>query len=148
MDWVTNIFSIAALVIAIISLYISLQTRKLNSSSTLSDAYNKINTLALSDDKNLVVLDRLYFPELVDQDIEEKRKRWATFISLNAIEHTFIANRYKAIDPHVATPILDNLLKTLLQSKEVQDTLDLGYWDTKFTKHAKKIIAESHNNAN
>ena len=139
------LISIIALSIAIMSLLISLKTRRLNSSFTLSDGFNEINKLALLDEKNLLILDELYFPDLVSQDIATKRKRWAIFISLNVVEHAFIAKRHKAIDAAVAEPIIENLLHYLLQSDEVKKTLHRGYWDKDFKKHAFKMIDKTHN---
>ncbi|MCI0693839.1 hypothetical protein L0337_17760 [candidate division KSB1 bacterium] len=134
--------SLIALVISVVSFRIAVRQSKTSASDRLTSAYGEISTIALSSNENLICIDELHFPVRKPDTIENKRKRWSSFLALNAIELAFVSKRNNLIEAQVADPIINDLLRKLLRDEMVRAVIQMGFHDLQFQEHANKIIKE------
>jgi hypothetical protein len=108
---------------AAIGLVVYIQTERLKRSEMSSKAHeslNVLNSVALASPENLKAFDSFGRPETDDTD-ESRRKRWAAFVWLNALQVTFISNKHRLIDTHFAEQSLRQQLEIILCD-------DLVFW--------------------
>ncbi|MCY2989413.1 MAG: hypothetical protein NTY19_16290, partial [Planctomycetota bacterium] len=84
------------------------------------EAYNLLNSVAVSNPENLRAFDSFGRPETADDD-NSRRRRWCAFIWLEALQVTFAALKGKLIDERYANQALSQQLEVVLQD-------DLVFW--------------------
>lgn len=133
------LIALAALVVAVIAYRLTRQASRIEAHRTIKDAFNTINTIVLSDSANLAVFDALEFPELVDQSMDEKRRRWIGALMLNALESVFVGRRHGVLDRSYAASTLRALVPKFMRHDEVYQLLVSSGHDPEFTKYCQDV---------
>ena len=55
----------------------------------LGNAWAEIDKFAMATDQNLAMVDHLFHPDLADQPLEDRRKRWLGYLVLNVFSDTY-----------------------------------------------------------
>lgn len=131
--------SALAIVLSLTALWWSRRTQKVQLYDSMVNAFERMNALALDDDRNLKAVYQLYYPDDPCDDIERIRKHWLCYPVLNALELTFVAQRYRVIPAATAKRIL-NRLPTIAQDTEIQRIIKAGTYTPKFTEHITKLM--------
>jgi len=84
------------------------------------EAYNLLNSVAVSSPENLLAFDTFGRPDTADDD-DSRRRRWCAFIWLEALQVTFAALKGKLIDEKYANQALCQQLELVLKD-------DLVFW--------------------
>lgn len=101
-------------------------------------AYNLLNSIAVSSAENLLAFDTLGRSETQDDDLS-RRRRWCAFIWLEALQVSFVALKSRMIDERYAKQALRQQLEIIIKD-------DLVYWlvanrgfDPEFVKYCTEI---------
>jgi hypothetical protein len=108
---------------ALIAWVVYVQSERLKRSEIsgrVQESYNLLNSVALSTSENLRAFDEIGRGGSADTD-ETRRKRWAAFLWLVALQETFISGRNRMIDGQYAEQSLRQQLVIILQD-------DLVFW--------------------
>ena len=112
--------AVATILIAAVLYRQAQSLKRVEVHSQAIEAYNLLNSVALSSPENLVTFDTFGRPATVD-DEASRRRRWCAFIWLEALQVTFAALKGKLIDEKYANQALRQQLELVLKD-------DLVYW--------------------
>jgi hypothetical protein len=87
--------------------------KKVELTKQAMDAYNFLNSIALTKDENLRALDSIGRGNINESD-EVRRKRWCSFVWLVALESTYIINENSLMDRNYANRTLEHQLEVIL----------------------------------
>lgn len=136
------ILGIATCALAFFVWRLSKQMARAEYVRTLQELWNTVNTTALSTDELLNVADEVHGIAQQD-DLESRRKKWFTFIKLNALQQSFFGRKTKLLDEGYARPNLDQLLRPMLKDPLVYRlTQECGY-HTEFADYCRSEL-EKH----
>ena len=133
--------SLQALATFLVAYVLYRQTEKLKRielTKQAIDAYNLLNSVAVSRDKNLLSFDALG-RQNIDEPIEARRKRWCAFIWLESLQVTFLTMKYNLIDRAYAEQALRQQLEVILNDDLVYQLLCERGFDPAFVQYAKPI---------
>ncbi|MFX0012422.1 MAG: hypothetical protein ACFE9R_19065 [Candidatus Hermodarchaeota archaeon] len=139
------LLGVGTLVVAYVAYRLSQQIKRVEAHRMIKDAFNTLNVIALDDPGNLEAIDALENPELVNQSIEQKRRRWLGIIMINALESTFIGKRERMLDENYAKATLEALVPIMVRHDEVFHELEIGGHDPEFTAYCKEVRAHLQN---
>lgn len=118
---VVGIFQALATVLIAFVLYRQAQSlKRVEVHSHAIEAYNLLNSVAVSSPENLLAFDSFGRTNTHD-DESSRRRRWCAFIWLEALQVTFAALKGKLIDERYANQALCQQLEVVLKD-------DLVYW--------------------
>jgi hypothetical protein len=129
------ILALAALLVAVVALRLSKQAGRIETHRQIKDAFNALNTIALSDPENLRVLDELETPQFRGQSLDEKRRRWLAAIELNALESVFVGKREGLLDVKYADATLSALVPLMVQHVDVCEQINRAGYDPDFVQY-------------
>jgi hypothetical protein len=101
-------------------------------------SYDNMSALGLASDENLKALAQVLYPDRTS-DLDALRQRLFSYITLNAIELTFVTRSQRGINKNIADPIMRDVLRSVVQNKEAWDIIKAGTYDPKFTLFAEKV---------
>jgi hypothetical protein len=108
----------ATLFISIVMYRQTEHLKRLEHTRHTTDAFNFVNKVAVLNDANLIAIDTLGRADVVE-DIEVRRKRWCSFIWLEALQETFMALKHNMIDERYAEQALQQQLRIILKDADV-----------------------------
>src|SRR5688572_1814212 len=118
---IIGVFQALATVLIAAVLYRQAQSlKRVEVHSHAIEAYNLLNSVAVSSPENLLAFDTFGRLDSVDDDTS-RRRRWCAFIWLEALQVTFAALKGKLIDERYANQALCQQLEIVLKD-------DLVYW--------------------
>lgn len=130
-------------VIALIAYRASKRFATLEADRAVRDLWNQFNTLALSDEKNLVAADGLMSHESKPgSTLEETRRRWLGYVLLNALATSHLhLLRGHTMSKKFQEELLDQQLRALMRSEDLYRMTQHGY-EREFKALCAKIRAE------
>ena len=136
---VIGVFQALATVLIAVVLYRQVHNlKRIEVHDQAIQAYNLLNSVAVSSPENLTAFDTLGRPDTSDDDLS-RRRRWCAFIWLEALQVSFVALESKMIDERYAEQALRQQLEVILKD-------DLVYWlvlhrgfDPRFAAYCTKI---------
>ena len=66
-------------------------TKNIDSVNSLKLMFDKLNEVTLNDDRNLKAVEEILRPESQSNNAEEARKRYLSFMFLNALESVYVS---------------------------------------------------------
>lgn len=156
METLQAMAAIAQIVVAVIALVVSAvitwmvykSTRRLTELQywrTIGNVWMEIDKFALSDDQNLTMVDQLFHPDLAEESLEDRRKRWFGYIVLNAFSDAF---RGVQAPPEIGpeTGHQDRVwqeLKPLMRNDVIYRLSQSGIYSPEFTNVCAELREES-----
>jgi hypothetical protein len=113
-----TVLGLATLALALLILRTSRRERRAESARIMQELWNVVNTLALSNDEVLQIIDVMADPKTLSHDLERRRKRWISFVVLNAFQAAYLGMRDSILDRSYAERTLEQLLPELLMDEE------------------------------
>lgn len=129
---------IATLFVAYVLYRQTEKLKTLESTKQAIDAYNFVNSLAVSNEENLVAFDSIGRPN-VDEPIEVRRKRWCAFTWLASLQVTYLSLKSGLIDRNYAERTLRQQLEVILGDDLVFLLLQDRGFDPAFVEYCLPI---------
>jgi len=134
------LLSIGALIVAILAFIRTKTARRTESYRLIKESVNLLNTLALQNDENLRIADRITAQESNENDtVEEIKERWIGFIILNVLESIYLAKHYGELDHDYAENALDKLLPKIVSNDKIFNLLKKRGYDQNFVHYCENI---------
>jgi len=146
-DWISAISAIAQVFIGIGTfvlsyvLYISANRKaKIDYIQLIQNDWNELNTLLLSFPELAKMSDEILAnEELINQDDNERLKRYLKYKILNILESVFVAKRAGLIYDDYHRAINDNILTSILKNDELIDLVKKSGYNSKFVNYCEDI---------
>lgn len=142
MDIAQSLLSGVAIILSLLALWWSRRTQRVQIYDSMVNAFERMNTLALDDDRNLRVVYELHFPDEPCDDPARIRKHWLCYSVLNALELTLVAQQHHAISERAAHRILKRL-PAIARDPEVQRIIKAGTYTPEFTKRITDCMPDA-----
>lgn len=117
--------AVATILIAAVLYRQAQSLKRIEVHSHAIEAYNLLNSVAVSSPENLVAFDTFGRPTTVDDD-SSRRRRWCAFIWLEALQVTFTALKGKMIDEKYANQALASSLKSFSRTTWFTGSSSIG----------------------
>ena len=145
------VLSLAALIASIaVSVFVYYGTKRMTRiefDRSIREWWNALDQLALSNDELLVVADKLFYPTATNETIDQKRRKWFTFVILNALASSHTGYKQGLTGSSADTlNIVKHHLRNLMKSEDVFLQSQSGY-ELSFMKLCKEIREELRNEA-
>lgn len=129
----------SSLVLSMVVFYHTRKSAALESLRAVRDSWMQLDVMALADDRNLKLADRLFNPDAV-ADIEQARKRWILLTALNPVVSDFMAARI-GVTPSATDTIAGcrALLASLLRDEEAFALTQSGGYTGPFQQLCREV---------
>lgn len=132
----------SSLVLSAVVFYHTRNAAALESLRAVRDSWMQLDAMALSDDRNLQIADRLFSPDAAP-GLEHARKRWILYTALNPVVSDFMAAR-TGVTPSATDTIAGcrALLGSLLRDEEAYALTQSGGYTGPFQQLCREVRAE------
>lgn len=132
------ITALVALLVSFVSLVVSSRVSRLHATERVTGAFNELLLSAMGDGETRAALYGLMLPEVKEEEAIQRQRLIAYYI-LNTLQHSFLANERRLMDPGEADPIFSKLLPELLRNPVARDALDRGSYHRDFQAYAHRM---------
>ncbi len=130
---IVAIFTLVASVAVSVILYLG--TRRIAIAEyrrSMRDGWASVNATALGDEQTLKIADLLLEPSLETIPIEERRRKWFSYMLLNPLATTYYGIQNGYVEPGTLARV-ERMVSVLMQNDEVYELIQRDIFEPEFT---------------